>query len=58
MDGELISRLEERVETLLVSYAAMKQENVRLLEETSRLREGREGVKVRLDVILKKLESV
>lgn len=58
MDGELISRLEERIETLLESYAAMKQENVRLAEENSRLRDGREGVKTRLDVILKKLEAV
>jgi len=58
MDGELISRLEERIETLLESYAALKQENVRLAEENSRLIDGREGVKARLDVILKKLEAV
>jgi regulator of replication initiation timing len=58
MDGELISCLEERIDSLLASYAALKQENVRLTEENVSLIDRREGVKARLDVILKKLEAV
>lgn len=58
MDSELIAALEERVGLLLSAHAELKQRNARLEEENSRLRADRNLVRDRIDVMLKKLESV
>lgn len=58
MDTKLLDTLEGRVATLLSEYNALKQENQSLKEENCRLSEERDGVKVRIDLILKKLEGI
>jgi regulator of replication initiation timing len=58
MDNELIAALEERVGLLLSAHAELKQRNVQLEEENSRLRADRSLVRDRIDVMLKRLESV
>ncbi len=58
MDGELFDVLEKRLEGLLDGYAALKRENQLLAEENRRLLGEREGLKTRIDVILKKLEGI
>lgn len=58
MDNELIAALEERVGLLLSAHAELKQRNALLEEENSRLRADRSLVRDRIDVMLKKLESV
>lgn len=58
MDGELLSVLEKRIETLLDGYATLKQEHARLSEENQRLLLEREGFKDRIDAIISRLETV
>lgn len=58
MDNELIAALEERVGLLLSAHAELKQRNAQLEEENSRLRADRGLVRDRIDVMLKRLESV
>lgn len=58
MDGELLSVLEKRIETLLDGYATLKQEHARLSEENQRLLLEREGLKDRIDAIISRLETV
>jgi cell division protein ZapB len=58
VENEIISVLEGRIEALLESYASMKNENIRLNEEISKLRSDREAVKTRVDRLLKKLENL
>jgi len=58
MDTKLLDALEGRIATLLAEYNALKEENQSLKEENSRLSEEREGVKARIDLILRKLEGI
>ncbi len=58
MDTELLDALEERIATLLADHKAVKLENHALQEENRRLLEERDGFKVRIDQILKKLEGI
>ena len=58
MDSELFSALEQRIETLLNGYVALKQENARLTEENRRFLSEREGLKGRIDAILRRIEAV
>ena len=58
MDSELFSALEQRIETLLSGYVALKQENARLTEENRRFLSEREGLKGRIDAILSRIEAV
>ena len=58
MDTELLDALEERIATLLADHKAVKLENQALQEENRRLLEERDGFKVRIDQILKKLEGI
>jgi cell division protein ZapB len=58
MDSELFAKLEKGVDSLLTEYRSLKQENELLKEENLKLQLQRDGVKDRLDVILKKLEGI
>jgi regulator of replication initiation timing len=58
MDTELLDALEGRITSLLAVLNAMKQENQSLRKENCRLLEERDGFKVRIDLILKKLEGI
>ncbi len=58
MDTELLDALEERIATLLADHKAVKLKNLSLQEENRRLQEERDGFKVRIDQILKKLEGI
>ncbi|HEX9023697.1 MAG TPA: cell division protein ZapB [Geobacteraceae bacterium] len=58
METELLDVLEERIATLLADHKAVKLENQALQEENRRLLEERDGFKVRVDQILKKLEGI
>ncbi len=58
MDVELFSKLEQKVEALLVAYAGLKRENLRLNEEIRNFIEERSGVRKRIDAILEKLEGI
>lgn len=58
MDAELFEVLEKRVESLLTAYQLLQRENLRMAEENRNLREERDGVKGRIDAILKKLEGI
>jgi cell division protein ZapB len=58
MDAELFDLLEKRLESLLLEYVSLKQEAARLKDDNQRLVMEREGFKVRIDAILKKLEGI
>jgi len=58
MDSELFEKLENKINDLLASYAAIKEEKQTLEEENRRLQQDREGLKGRIDTILNKLENV
>ena len=58
MDTELFDKLEKGVDSLLTEYHSLKQENEFLKEENLKLQLQRDGVKDRLDVILKKLNGI
>jgi cell division protein ZapB len=58
METELFDTLEKRVESLLVAYQELQSDNLRMAEENHRLREERDGVKSRIDTILRKLEGI
>jgi cell division protein ZapB len=58
MDTQLLDALEERIATLLNEHRLLKQENLSLKEENTRLAEEREGIKGRIDQIIKKLEGI
>lgn len=58
MDHELFEALENKVNTLLEKYTALKDDNSRLTEENQRLQSEREGLKSRVDAILGKLEGI
>lgn len=58
MDVELFSKLEQKVEALLVAYTGLKHENLRLNEEIRNFLEERGGVRNRIDAILEKLEGI
>lgn len=58
METELFDALEKRIESLLVAYQALQSESLRMAEENRRLREERDGVKSRIDAILRKLEGI
>ncbi|MFZ3209305.1 MAG: cell division protein ZapB [Geobacteraceae bacterium] len=58
METELFDALEKRIESLLVAYQALQSDNLRMTEENHRLREERDGVKSRIDAILRKLEGI
>jgi cell division protein ZapB len=58
MDAELFDLLEKRLENLLLEYVSLKQEAARLKDDNQRLVMEREGFKVRIDAILKKLEGI
>lgn len=58
METELFDTLEKRVESLLVAYQELQSDNLRMTEENHRLREERDGVKSRIDTILRKLEGI
>ncbi|BEH10873.1 MULTISPECIES: cell division protein ZapB [Geobacter] len=58
MDTELFSDLERRLDMLLERYGALKRENEQLRADNARLQQEREGVKVRIDGILRKLEGI
>jgi cell division protein ZapB len=58
VETELFEKLEEKISNLLTSYAALKDENRILVDENTRLRQEREGLKGRVDAILSKLEGV
>jgi len=58
MDTELFDKLEKGVDSLLTEYRLLKQENELLKEENLKLQLQRNGVRDRLDVILKKLDGI
>jgi|MudIll2142460700_1097286.scaffolds.fasta_scaffold208332_2 cell division protein ZapB len=58
MDAELFDLLEKRLESLVLEYVSLKQEAARLKDDNQRLVMEREGFKVRIDAILKKLEGI
>jgi cell division protein ZapB len=58
MDAELFDLLEKRLESLLLEHVSLKQEAARLKDDNQRLVLEREGFKVRIDAILKKLEGI
>mgnify|MGYP001014807303 FL=1 len=58
MDTELFSDLERRLDMLLERYGALKRENEQLRADNVRLQQEREGVKGRIDGILRKLEGI
>jgi cell division protein ZapB len=58
MDAELFDLLEKRLESLLLEHVSLKQEAARLKDDNQRLVMEREGFKVRIDAILKKLEGI
>jgi cell division protein ZapB len=54
----LFDLLEKRLESLVLEYVSLKQEAARLKDDNQRLVMEREGFKVRIDAILKKLEGI
>ena len=58
MNHELFESLDRKINELLEKYAALKDENSRLVEENQRFQAEREGIRQRVDVILGKLEGV
>ena len=58
MDTELFDNLEKGVDSLLTEYRLLKQENELLKEENLKLQLQRNGVRDRLDAILKKLDGI
>ncbi len=58
MDNELFDELEKKVDILLDAHIALKQENARLSESNRQLLEQRNGLKSRIDLILKKMEGI
>jgi cell division protein ZapB len=58
MNHELFESLDRKINELLVKYAALKDENLRLIEENHRFQTEREGIRQRVDVILGKLDGV
>lgn len=58
MDTELFAALEQKIESLLAGYAALKRENQSLREENRRLVEERDDFRTRIDHILRKLEGI
>jgi len=58
MDNELFDELEKKVDILLDAHIALKQENARLSESSRQLLEQRNGLKSRIDLILKKMEGI
>lgn len=58
VDSELFEKLENKINDLLASYTAIKEENRVLAADNQRLQQEREGLKGRIDSILSKLESV
>gem|GEM_PF-3463506 len=58
VEAELFEKLEEKINGLISSYAALKEENQRLAQENQRLQQEREGLKGRIDTILSKLEGL
>ncbi|MEI8356103.1 MAG: hypothetical protein WCG31_08455 [Deltaproteobacteria bacterium] len=58
MNEELFDCLEKRIETLLHGFASLKQEASRLRDENQRLVAEREDFKLRIDLILNKLEGI
>ncbi len=58
MDTEIFDALEKQVEGLINEFSSLKQEAALLREENQRLQKEREGFKVRIDAILKKLEGI
>ncbi len=58
MDNEVFDVLEKQVESLIMEFNSLKQEIVQVREDNQRLLAEREGFKVRVDAILKKLEGI
>jgi len=58
MSTELFDVLEGRIVSLMDAMNELKLENGRLRQENDRFNEEREGVKSRIDSILKRLEGV
>ena len=58
MDMLLFQELEEKIERLVREHAALKQDYLSLQEENRRLLTERDGVKSRIDAILRKLEEL
>jgi len=58
VEAELFEKLEEKINGLINSHTALKEENQRLAQENQRLQQEREGLKGRIDTILSKLEGL
>ena len=58
MNHELFESLDNKIASLLEKYTALKDENARLLEENQRFQAEREGIRLRVDAILGKLEGI
>lgn len=58
MHNELFEALDRKVDILLEKHAALKDENILLAEENQKLLSEREGLKLRIDSILSKLEGI
>ena len=57
MSLELFDTLEQRLDSLLVEYARMKEENDRLREENQRLLDDRQRMKWRVEQVLDRLNA-
>jgi len=58
MNQELFEALDKKIGELLEKYAVLKDENMRLIEENQRFHTEREGIRLRVDAILGKLEGI
>jgi len=58
MNQELIEVLEKKIGDIIEKYTALKEENAYLNEEIQRLSDDREGIKLRVDAILGKLDGI
>ncbi|WP_243369544.1 cell division protein ZapB [Geotalea sp. SG265] len=58
MDNLLFDELERKVEQLVQTIVALRQENDLLRTENTKLQEDRNGIKRRIDAILARLQQV
>lgn len=58
MNADIFELLEQKIDLIVDRYQSLQRENLSLREELRSLASEREGIKHRIDAILKKLEEI